>query len=120
MKCSLLLLSLAFQFALPISAFTAPTSSTLSALHRNKNHQNINQLQLQSQSSSKDEECVEDKVAVGSSEYYQGVVSRSLNEEPVQRVTGDNILGPTFKFVGGFAVILVVLTFGFLASNGII
>ncbi len=61
-----------------------------------------------------------DKVAIGSSEYYQGFMNRSLNEEPSERVTGDAILGPAFKFVGGFAAILAVLTFGFLASNGLI
>ena len=61
-----------------------------------------------------------EKVAVGSSEYYKGFMNRSLNEEPLERVTGDAILGPTFKFVGGFAAILVLLTFGFLESNGLI
>mmetsp|Transcript_11777 Transcript_11777/g.28899 ORF Transcript_11777/g.28899 Transcript_11777/m.28899 type:complete len:139 (+) Transcript_11777:15-431(+) len=57
---------------------------------------------------------------VGSSEYYRGFVDRSLNEEPVERVTGDAILGPTLKFAGGAALILVALTVAFLASNGII
>lgn len=61
-----------------------------------------------------------EKVAVGSSEYYKGFMNRSLNEEPLERVTGDAILGPTFKFVGGFAAILALLTFGFLGSNGLI
>ena len=37
---------------------------------------------------------------VGSSEYYQGFISRSINEEPTERVTGDAILGPTLKFAG--------------------
>ena len=62
----------------------------------------------------------DEMTTVGSSEYYQGFISRSVNEEPTERVTGDAVLGPTFKFVGGFALILVVLTAAFLASNGII
>ena len=47
-------------------------------------------------------------------------MNRLLNEEPVERVTGNAILGPTFKFIGGISVILVLLTLGFLASNGLI
>ncbi len=49
----------------------------------------------------------EETVPVGSEEYYKGFLSRTLEEEPVERVTGDAILGPTFKFVGGFAAALV-------------
>mmetsp|Transcript_13886 Transcript_13886/g.23702 ORF Transcript_13886/g.23702 Transcript_13886/m.23702 type:complete len:156 (-) Transcript_13886:46-513(-) len=57
---------------------------------------------------------------VGSKEYYQGFVTRSVNEEPVDRVTGDAILGPTLKFAGGVSFILVALVGLFLASNGLI
>ena len=57
---------------------------------------------------------------VGSSEYYQGFISRSINEEPTERVTGDAILGPTFKFAFGISLGLVALVGVFLVSNGII
>ena len=57
---------------------------------------------------------------LGSSEYYQGFLLRSMNEEPRERVTGDSILGPTLKFAGGVTLILVILTAVFLSSNGII
>eukprot|EP00814_Leptocylindrus_danicus_P008809 CAMPEP_0116043242 /NCGR_PEP_ID=MMETSP0321-20121206/26223_1 /TAXON_ID=163516 /ORGANISM="Leptocylindrus danicus var. danicus, Strain B650" /LENGTH=74 /DNA_ID=CAMNT_0003523981 /DNA_START=159 /DNA_END=383 /DNA_ORIENTATION=- len=59
-------------------------------------------------------------VAVGSKEYYAGFTQRSLNEEPAERVTGDAILGPTFKFVGGAMVIILALLVGFMASNGLL
>ena len=62
----------------------------------------------------------EESVQVGTGDYYKGFVSRSLDEEPVERVTGDAILGPTFKFVGGFAVVITALFLGFMASNGLI
>ena len=95
----------------PIHAFIAPTRTSSIRITNNTP-------QL-CQSKSPDED-KENNVAVGSSEYYQGFMNRSLNEEPVERVTGDAILGPTFKFVGGFAAILMVLTLGFLTSNGIL
>ena len=94
-------------------AFTTPTSSV--TCHRLK--QICYQRNLHLFQSTENEE---KKVAVGSSEYYQGFMNRLLNEEPVERVTGDAILGPTFKFIGGISVILVLLTLGFLASNGLI
>lgn len=59
-------------------------------------------------------------VKVGSSDYYKGFVSRSIDEEPTERITGQAVLGPTLKFAGGAAIILMLLTAGFLASNGII
>jgi hypothetical protein len=62
----------------------------------------------------------EQLVKVGSEDYYKGFFSRSMNEEPTERVTGDNILGPTFKFVGGGVVIIVALFLGFMVSNGLI
>lgn len=62
----------------------------------------------------------DDVVQVGTKEYYKGFISRSVDEEPIERVTGDAVLGPTMKFVGGFTVILAALLLGFLASNGII
>jgi hypothetical protein len=100
--------------AAPVSAFSVPSSIFPSASKAfTSNREDATRL---FQSQNKDT----DKVEIGSSEYYQGFLNRSLNEEPSKRVTGDAILGPTFKFVGGFAAILVVLTFGFLASNGLI
>ena len=57
---------------------------------------------------------------VGSKEYYQGFFTRSPDEEPVERVTGDAVLGPTLKFAGGVSLILVGLVFVFLVSNGLL
>jgi hypothetical protein len=59
-------------------------------------------------------------VQVGSKEYYAGFLSRNINEESEGRVTGDKILIPTFKFVGGFAMLLGILFVGFLMSNGLL
>mmetsp|Transcript_15412 Transcript_15412/g.31161 ORF Transcript_15412/g.31161 Transcript_15412/m.31161 type:complete len:217 (-) Transcript_15412:517-1167(-) len=61
-----------------------------------------------------------DSVKVGSSDYYKGFVSRSVEEEPKERISGDALLGPTLKFAGGVSVILLLLTVAFLTSNGII
>jgi hypothetical protein len=61
----------------------------------------------------------ETEVKVGSQEYYAGFVSRNLDEAE-DRVTGDKVLIPTLKFVGGFTVVIGALLIGFLASNGII
>ena len=62
----------------------------------------------------------DENVKVGSSEYYKGFVSRKVDEEPEARITGDAVLGPTLKLAGQVTVVLVLLTVGFLASNGII
>ena len=62
----------------------------------------------------------ENLTSIGSTEYYQGFLTRSPNEEPIERVTGDAILGPTLKFAGGISLILVVLVLVFLGSNGLI
>jgi len=59
-------------------------------------------------------------VKVGSGEYYEGFLKRSLTEEPSDRVTGDAILGPTIKFVGGASVILLALLIAFLSSNDLL
>ena len=60
------------------------------------------------------------KVKVGSDKYYEGFFTRSLNEEPESRVTGDAILGPTIKFVSGATAILAVFFLLFMKSNGLI
>mmetsp|Transcript_3956 Transcript_3956/g.8373 ORF Transcript_3956/g.8373 Transcript_3956/m.8373 type:complete len:133 (+) Transcript_3956:80-478(+) len=57
---------------------------------------------------------------VGSKEYYQGFLNRSPSEEPIERVTGDAVLGPTLKFAGGVSLILVGLVLVFLGSNGLL
>jgi hypothetical protein len=109
----------------PSSAFT---SSCVSLQHKSFTKSDRrwikNKPLFQSQNQSPDDQSnsniTEDKVALGSSEYYRGLISRSVNDEPLERVTGDAILGPTLKFVGGVSVVLVLLTLAFLASNGII
>jgi len=62
----------------------------------------------------------QEKVKVGSNEYYSGFISSNLKDEPSERVTGDAVLGPTFKFVGGFSIILAGLLLGFMISNGLL
>mmetsp|Transcript_17450 Transcript_17450/g.29486 ORF Transcript_17450/g.29486 Transcript_17450/m.29486 type:complete len:133 (-) Transcript_17450:314-712(-) len=57
---------------------------------------------------------------VGSKEYYQGFLNRSPSEEPIERVTGDAVLGPTLKFAGGVSLILVGFVLVFLGSNGLL
>ena len=66
------------------------------------------------------EEVEENLTSVGSYEYYQGFLTRSPNKEPIERVTGDAILGPTLKFAGGISFILVVFVLVFLGSNGLL
>ena len=61
-----------------------------------------------------------DEVEIGSKEYIQGMMSRSVEEEPVERVTGDKVLGPTLRLAGGVTGVLVALVLAFLLSNGII
>lgn len=60
-----------------------------------------------------------DDVKVGSKEYYQGLVSRDLVEEE-ERIAGDALLGPTFKFVGSVSVLIAALLLVFLLSNGLL
>ncbi len=62
----------------------------------------------------------ENLTSVGSSEYYKGFITRSAKDEPIERVTGDAILGPTLKFAGGVSFILVALVVVFLGSNGLL
>ena len=62
----------------------------------------------------------DEDVPLGSAEYYSGFVSRGLTEDPDERVTGDAVLVPTLKFVGGFTVVIGTLLIGFLASNGLL
>ena len=59
-------------------------------------------------------------VELGSKEYIQGMVTRSVDEESEERVTGDKVLGPTLRLAGGVTAVLVGLVAAFLFSNGII
>lgn len=61
-----------------------------------------------------------ESVEIGSKEYFQGLASRSVDEEPAERVTGDKVLGPTLRLAGGVAGVLVGLVLVFLISNGIV
>jgi hypothetical protein len=82
------------------------------SLLNNSNHNNLeNETTIEQQ---------DDLTSVGSKEYYQGFFTRSPDEEPVERVTGDAVLGPTLKFAGGVSLILVGLVFVFLVSNGLL
>lgn len=54
-----------------------------------------------------------------SKEYYEGLVSSSL-EEPEERVTGDAVLKPTVKFAGSVTVLIAALLLVFLISNGLL
>jgi hypothetical protein len=69
---------------------------------------------------SEGEDSDEEKVKVGSSEYYQGFVSRGLNEEPEERVSGDAIITPILKGAAITTVALGVLFLLFLKSNNLI
>jgi hypothetical protein len=69
---------------------------------------------------SEDEDDDKEKVLVGSSEYYQGFVSRSLTEEPQERVTGDAILTPILKGAAITSLVLGGFVWLFLKSNNLI
>ena len=85
-----------------------PSTESSTLLHSSDDGNNI---------SSSDEK---KKTKIGSSEYYQGFVTQSINDEPEERVTGDAVLIPTLKFVGSISVVLILLTVGFLASNDLL
>jgi hypothetical protein len=100
------------------SSFFSPSSSASASQLRMKvdddqEDQLKEKLQQQQQQKSQN-------VKVGTKEYYSGFVSRGVNDEPEERVTGDAVLVPTLKLVGGFAAVLGVLLFAFLASNNLL
>jgi hypothetical protein len=68
----------------------------------------------------KDEGEDEEKVKVGSGEYYQGFVSRGLNEELEDRVSGDAIITPILKGAAITTVALGAFFLLFLKSNDLI
>jgi hypothetical protein len=61
-----------------------------------------------------------DKVRVGSSEYYEGFVTRSMDEEDEERVTGDAIIGPILKGAGITSLVLGAFFLLFLKSNNLL
>mmetsp|Transcript_32261 Transcript_32261/g.63919 ORF Transcript_32261/g.63919 Transcript_32261/m.63919 type:complete len:113 (-) Transcript_32261:275-613(-) len=101
-----------------VSSFSLSLQLTSVHCIINKHYRSLHSNQTLLLSGSKDAES--EKNQVGSSEYYKGFISRSVNEEPKERITGDAILIPTLKFVGGMSLVLILLLFGFLASNGLI
>ena len=90
----------------------------LSSLQSSNSDNNINSPTMKETSSSDNNKAT--TTVVGSTEYYQGFITRSMNEEPTERVTGDAILGPTLKFAGGISLLLILFMGVFLVSNGII
>ena len=113
---------------LHITSFTSSplphaASQHLSPLFSNNNNNNLDTDETVTTSSTVanikvDED--ENLTSIGSSEYYKGFITRSAKEEPIERVTGDAILGPTLKFAGGVSFILVALVVVFLGSNGLL
>lgn len=79
-----------------------------------------NSYNLDNDTTSRQQQDDENLTSIGSTEYYRGFLTRSPNEEPIERITGDAILGPTLKFAGGISLILVVLVLVFLGSNGLL
>ena len=113
------------------SSFTSPplphaSSQHLSPLFSNNNNNNNNNhdtdatMTTSSTAANKKVDEDENLTSIGSTEYYKGFITRSAKEEPIERVTGDAILGPTLKFAGGVSFILVALVVVFLGSNGLL
>jgi len=75
---------------------------------------------LLNEKSVSEDERQDSKVPIGSNEYISGMLSRELNEDPPERVSGDKLLGPTMKLAGGFSIVLVGCFLAFLISNGLI
>lgn len=69
---------------------------------------------------SEGDDIYKENVKVGSSEYYKGFVSRSLTEEPEERVSGDAIITPILKGAGITTLVLGAFFFLFLKSNNLI
>ena len=91
----------------------------LSSLQSSNNDDDINTPPTMKETTSSSDNNKATTTVVGSTEYYQGFVTRSMNEEPTERVTGDAILGPTLKFAGGISLLLILFMGIFLVSNGI-
>ena len=98
------------------------SSQHLSPLFSNNNNDNLDTEAITRSSTAANKKVDEDEnlTSIGSTEYYKGFITRSAKEEPIERVTGDAILGPTLKFAGGVSFILVALVAVFLGSNGLL
>lgn len=96
----------------------APPLQHKAKISLNNNNNNVDNETTTITSSTKQQQ--DELTSVGSKEYYQGFLTRSPDEEPIERVTGDAVLGPTLKFAGGVSLILVGLVFVFLVSNGLL
>lgn len=59
------------------------------------------------------------EVKLGTKEYYAGLINRDLGEVEA-RVSGDKLLIPTLKFVGGFAILIGIAFIAFMVSNGLL
>ena len=59
----------------------------------------------------------DENVPLGSQEYYKGFVSRSMKEEPIERVSGDALLNPILKFTGSASIVIALFLALFLLSN---
>ena len=98
-----------FQSLTPSIPLTTATTTTATALWESSSP---------SSSSSNNEK--EEQVELGSKEYIQGMISRPVDAEVSERVSGDKVLGPTLRLAGGVTGILLALVLAFLISNGII
>ena len=111
---------------LHITSFTSPPLPHASLQHLSPLFSNNNNLDsdetMTTSSTAANKKVDEDEIltSIGSTEYYKGFITRSAKEEPIERVTGDAILGPTLKFAGGVSFILVALVAVFLGSNGLL
>lgn len=115
---------------LHITSFTSPPLPHASSQHlsplfsnNNNNHHLDTDATVTTSSTAANKNVDEDEenlTSIGSTEYYKGFITRSAKEEPIERVTGDAILGPTLKFAGGVSFILVALVVVFLGSNGLL
>jgi len=65
------------------------------------------------------EEGTSGKVEVGSKEYARGLFDMDM-EKQARLAEGRDMMPATIKFVGRGAVVLVGLTYAFLASNGVV
>jgi len=98
------------------NSFFAPSlqhATMTSSLNNNSNN-------IDNETTLTTEQQQDNLTSIGSKEYYQGFITRSPDEEPIERVTGDAVLGPTLKFAGGVSLILVGLVLVFLVSNGLL
>lgn len=120
-KCLSVILIVALLHSHTISSFTPTTYSlrkTLTNRQCRVSVRNLLSTTLYEKDGNNDE-----KVRLGTKEYYAGFVTRDVGTDEMtdsKRVTGDAVLGPTLKFVGGISVVIVGLLLAFLGSNGLL